>query len=170
MSDWIAYLSRRHWNRVCLPVHSFCFNCTPKIILQIAGLQEVAVTSGVDMVRCLEQGSASRATGATAMNSRSSRSHAIFTITLEQKELKGWEKKRTIFKLQCYALYWDIVQQSCWINFDILWATFCWLIFELARHRNGQRQRCLIYFNYQTHLSLFWLQMFETDSKLLQFD
>ena len=60
-----------------------------KLFLQIAGLQEVAVTSGLDMVRSLEQGSASRATGATAMNSRSSRSHAIFTITLEQKELKG---------------------------------------------------------------------------------
>ena len=60
-----------------------------KIFLQIAGLQEVSVTSGSDMVRCLEQGSASRATGATAMNSRSSRSHAIFTITLEQKELQG---------------------------------------------------------------------------------
>ena len=47
------------------------------------------VTCGADMVRYLEQGSASRATGATAMNSRSSRSHAIFTITLEQKELQG---------------------------------------------------------------------------------
>ena len=57
--------------------------------LQIAGLQEVIVTSGEDMVRYLELGSASRATGATAMNSRSSRSHAIFTVTLEQKELQG---------------------------------------------------------------------------------
>ena len=47
------------------------------------------MTSGTDMVRCLEQGSASRSTGATAMNSRSSRSHAIFTITLEQRELQG---------------------------------------------------------------------------------
>ena len=47
------------------------------------------MTSVADMVRCLEQGSASRATGATAMNSRSSRSHAIFTISLEQKDLQG---------------------------------------------------------------------------------
>lgn len=68
---------------------AFVLTAHQKLFLQIAGLQEVAVTSGADMVRCLEQGSASRATGATAMNSRSSRSHAIFTITLEQKELQG---------------------------------------------------------------------------------
>ncbi|KAJ1421145.1 P-loop containing nucleoside triphosphate hydrolase [Sesbania bispinosa] len=36
------------------------------------------------MAACLEQGSLSRATGSTNMNSQSSRSHAIFTITLEQ--------------------------------------------------------------------------------------
>lgn len=67
--------------------------------IKIAGLQEVVVTCGADMVRCLEQGSASRATGATAMNSRSSRSHAIFTITLEQKELQGSELKKAKFHL-----------------------------------------------------------------------
>lgn len=32
----------------------------------------------------LEKGSASRVVGGTAMNDQSSRSHAIFTITLEQ--------------------------------------------------------------------------------------
>ena len=42
-----------------------------------------------EMATCLEQGSASRATGATAMNTRSSRSHAIFTIVMEQKEKSG---------------------------------------------------------------------------------
>uniref|UniRef100_A0A6N2MDQ8 Kinesin-like protein n=1 Tax=Salix viminalis TaxID=40686 RepID=A0A6N2MDQ8_SALVM len=36
------------------------------------------------MAICLEQGSLCRATGSTNMNSQSSRSHAIFTITLEQ--------------------------------------------------------------------------------------
>ncbi|XP_042507503.1 kinesin-like protein KIN-4A isoform X2 [Macadamia integrifolia] len=36
------------------------------------------------MAACLEQGSLSRATGSTNMNNQSSRSHAIFTITLEQ--------------------------------------------------------------------------------------
>ncbi|KAJ6733152.1 KINESIN-LIKE PROTEIN KIN-4B [Salix koriyanagi] len=36
------------------------------------------------MAACLEKGSLSRATGSTNMNNQSSRSHAIFTITLEQ--------------------------------------------------------------------------------------
>ncbi|XP_076940354.1 kinesin-like protein KIN-4A [Bidens hawaiensis] len=36
------------------------------------------------MTDCLEHGSLSRATGSTNMNNQSSRSHAIFTITLEQ--------------------------------------------------------------------------------------
>ncbi|XP_068719080.1 chromosome-associated kinesin KIF4-like [Montipora capricornis] len=67
--------------------------------IKIAGLQELTVTCGEDLIRCLEQGSASRATGATAMNSRSSRSHAIFTITLEQKELQGSELRKAKFHL-----------------------------------------------------------------------
>ncbi|XP_074621039.1 LOW QUALITY PROTEIN: chromosome-associated kinesin KIF4-like [Acropora palmata] len=67
--------------------------------IKIAGLQELTVRCGEDLIRCLEQGSASRATGATAMNSRSSRSHAIFTITMEQKELQGSELRKAKFHL-----------------------------------------------------------------------
>ena len=37
------------------------------------------------MATVLEQGSLMRATAATGMNKKSSRSHAIFTITLEQR-------------------------------------------------------------------------------------
>ena len=40
-----------------------------------------------EMVQVLEQGSLLRATAATGMNRQSSRSHAIFTITLEQRRL-----------------------------------------------------------------------------------
>ena len=57
--------------------------------IKINGLKEVKVSSVEDMAACLEQGSSSRATGATAMNTRSSRSHAIFTIVMEQKEKSG---------------------------------------------------------------------------------
>ncbi|EDO49629.1 predicted protein, partial [Nematostella vectensis] len=53
--------------------------------IKIAGLMEKKVDSVQDMVQCLELGSASRVTGATAMNSRSSRSHAIYTIIMEQR-------------------------------------------------------------------------------------
>ncbi|CAL9002262.1 unnamed protein product [Prunus brigantina] len=52
--------------------------------ITLAGLTEVAVHSLREMATCLDQGSLNRATGSTNMNNQSSRSHAIFTITLEQ--------------------------------------------------------------------------------------
>ncbi|WVZ20666.1 hypothetical protein V8G54_007988 [Vigna mungo] len=53
-------------------------------VITLAGSTEVSVTTLKEMASCLEQGSLSRATGSTNMNNQSSRSHAIFTITLEQ--------------------------------------------------------------------------------------
>ncbi|XP_044475229.1 kinesin-like protein KIN-4A [Mangifera indica] len=53
-------------------------------VITLAGSTEVSVSSLKEMAACLEQGSLSRATGSTNMNNQSSRSHAIFTITLEQ--------------------------------------------------------------------------------------
>ncbi|KAJ8276766.1 hypothetical protein COCON_G00085180 [Conger conger] len=46
---------------------------------------EKVVQSAQEMVGCLEMGNGSRTVGSTAMNAASSRSHAIFTITLEQR-------------------------------------------------------------------------------------
>ncbi|WCJ31215.1 Kinesin-like protein KIN-4A [Euphorbia peplus] len=53
-------------------------------VITLAGSSEVAVSTLHEMAACLEQGSLCRATGSTNMNNQSSRSHAIFTITLEQ--------------------------------------------------------------------------------------
>ncbi|KAJ6829209.1 kinesin-like protein KIN-4A [Iris pallida] len=53
-------------------------------VITLAGSTEVDVSTQKEMAACLEQGSFSRATGSTNMNNQSSRSHAIFTITLEQ--------------------------------------------------------------------------------------
>ncbi|KAJ9170656.1 hypothetical protein P3X46_018748 [Hevea brasiliensis] len=53
-------------------------------VITLAGSTEVPVSTLEEMAACLEQGSLSRATGSTNMNNQSSRSHAIFTITLEQ--------------------------------------------------------------------------------------
>ncbi|GMI86467.1 FRAGILE FIBER 1 [Hibiscus trionum] len=53
-------------------------------VITLAGSTEVAVSTLQEMAACLEQGSLNRATGSTNMNNQSSRSHAIFTITLEQ--------------------------------------------------------------------------------------
>nr|XP_032800876.1 chromosome-associated kinesin KIF4A-like [Petromyzon marinus]XP_032800877.1 chromosome-associated kinesin KIF4A-like [Petromyzon marinus] len=57
----------------------------PKEGIKICGLTERVVASVEDMVRCLEQGNLARTVGATAMNAQSSRSHAIFTIAIEQR-------------------------------------------------------------------------------------
>ncbi|KAL8141125.1 hypothetical protein V2J09_007146 [Rumex salicifolius] len=55
-------------------------------VITLAGSTEVAVKSLKEMAACLEQGSLSRATGSTNMNNQSGRSHAIFTISLEQMQ------------------------------------------------------------------------------------
>ncbi|KAL1540386.1 Kinesin-like protein KIN-4A [Salvia divinorum] len=53
-------------------------------VITLAGSTECGVKTLKEMADCLEQGSLSRATGSTNMNNQSSRSHAIFTITVEQ--------------------------------------------------------------------------------------
>ncbi|OIS97045.1 kinesin-like protein kin-4a [Nicotiana attenuata] len=53
-------------------------------VITLAGSTERSVKTLNEMADCLEQGSLNRATGSTNMNNQSSRSHAIFTITLEQ--------------------------------------------------------------------------------------
>ncbi|GLJ36782.1 hypothetical protein SUGI_0741660 [Cryptomeria japonica] len=58
-------------------------------VITLAGSTEVDVTTQKEMAACLAQGSLARATGSTNMNSQSSRSHAIFTITIEQ--MRKWD-------------------------------------------------------------------------------
>ncbi|KAK7282893.1 hypothetical protein RIF29_12000 [Crotalaria pallida] len=53
--------------------------------ITLAGVTEAEVKTREEMLSYLASGSLSRATGSTNMNSQSSRSHAIFTITMEQK-------------------------------------------------------------------------------------
>ncbi|KAL5244522.1 hypothetical protein ACI65C_011932 [Semiaphis heraclei] len=55
----------------------------------IPGLTEICVTDFSSTLQCLVQGSSGRATGATAMNAQSSRSHCIFTLTISQMQENG---------------------------------------------------------------------------------
>eukprot|EP00897_Mesotaenium_endlicherianum_P000298 jgi/Mesen1/10269/ME000778S09610 len=57
--------------------------------ITLSGVTENDVVSLSEMAACLENGSLCRATGSTNMNAQSSRSHAIFTITVEQR--RKWE-------------------------------------------------------------------------------
>lgn len=52
----------------------------------IPGLTETSVSSVSKTMDCLKQGSSGRVTGSTAMNNQSSRSHAIFTLTVHQQK------------------------------------------------------------------------------------
>jgi hypothetical protein len=54
--------------------------------IKVVNLSEITVTSAGMTKELLEKGSSLRVVGGTAMNDQSSRSHAIFTITLEQLE------------------------------------------------------------------------------------
>lgn len=54
--------------------------------VKVVGLSEIPVNTTQETLQCLADGSANRATGATAMNVQSSRSHAIFTISVHQKK------------------------------------------------------------------------------------
>ncbi|KAF5892965.1 chromosome-associated kinesin KIF4A, partial [Clarias magur] len=62
----------------------------PKEGIKIVGLTEREVFNAQEMVGCLETGNSARTVGSTAMNAASSRSHAIFTISLEQR--RGGDK------------------------------------------------------------------------------
>ncbi|KAL2489056.1 P-loop containing nucleoside triphosphate hydrolase superfamily protein [Forsythia ovata] len=55
--------------------------------ITLAGVKEAEVKTKDEMASYLLQGSVCRATGSTNMNSQSSRSHAIFTISMEQKRI-----------------------------------------------------------------------------------
>ncbi len=50
----------------------------------VPGLTMTTVTSLADVAKCLEHGSRIRSTASTNMNAHSSRSHAVFTIHLDQ--------------------------------------------------------------------------------------
>ncbi|CDS09939.1 hypothetical protein LRAMOSA02616 [Lichtheimia ramosa] len=50
------------------------------------GVKEVPVDSTEDVLRYLQMGTQNRATGSTDMNAKSSRSHAIFSVTLHQEK------------------------------------------------------------------------------------
>jgi kinesin family protein 4/21/27 len=50
----------------------------------VSGLEEFVVNSSRELLECLGRGSHNRATASTCMNATSSRSHAVFTITMEK--------------------------------------------------------------------------------------
>eukprot|EP00899_Mesostigma_viride_P025575 jgi/Mesvir1/6201/Mv00884-RA.2 len=66
----------------------------------LAGVKEIEVACLGEMIECLRQGSLCRQTSATSMNAHSSRSHAIFSITLEQRRIKPLNMRASIVKMR----------------------------------------------------------------------
>ncbi|KAM7538429.1 hypothetical protein Aperf_G00000067747 [Anoplocephala perfoliata] len=64
----------------------------------VCNLSSVMVHSPDEMERLLNLGSRNRSTAATNMNEHSSRSHAIFSITIECSELLGEETRRPVLR------------------------------------------------------------------------
>jgi kinesin family protein 4/21/27 len=52
--------------------------------IRVVNLSEIKVSNAIETIHLLERGSSLRVVGGTAMNEESSRSHAIFTITLDK--------------------------------------------------------------------------------------
>lgn len=64
----------------------------PKGHIYWTGVREMTVHSACDVLDFLQQGSRNRATGATDMNDKSSRSHAILTLSLKRRSDRGDNK------------------------------------------------------------------------------
>ncbi len=56
----------------------------------VDGLLETSVSSAREAYEVLSMGWANRRVAATSMNRESSRSHAVFTLTIESKKKVGW--------------------------------------------------------------------------------
>jgi hypothetical protein len=65
----------------------------------VAGAQSRSVQTPEDVMRLLAMGTAARVTGSTNMNEQSSRSHAIFTLILQQKDVQSGEFTHAKFHL-----------------------------------------------------------------------
>lgn len=61
--------------------------------IKVEGLKSELVTSKQECIALLNKGIALRVTSSTVMNEGSSRSHAIFTITIDQKIVKVVEQQ-----------------------------------------------------------------------------
>ena len=62
--------------------------------VRVAGLEEINVPNAIASIQQFKKGSSLRAVGGTAMNEQSSRSHAVFTLTLEQTRAKNSKKSK----------------------------------------------------------------------------
>ena len=66
------------------------------------GLQEIVVETAEKMEALMETGNSVRVQAATKMNDRSSRSHSIFTIRIQQRDANN--EKHNVFAKVCVCV------------------------------------------------------------------
>ncbi|KAI1717077.1 kinesin motor domain-containing protein [Ditylenchus destructor] len=76
----------------------------PDVGVYVKDLSNVTVSSADHMFKLFQYGNANRHTGATSMNEKSSRSHALFTVTIECSEGVGQRQHLTQGKLHLVDL------------------------------------------------------------------
>ena len=90
--------------------------------IKIPGLTENPIMTVEETMTMLEKASEGRVTAATAMNARSSRSHAIFTLSIEAKP-KADPKAMTISKFHLVNLAGSAVndRRRVWAMLSVHW-------------------------------------------------
>jgi len=74
------------------PAHNLKIREFPHLGMCVIGSTEKSASCPQDVFACLARGTLNRITGATELNQRSSRSHTLFILTLDQKSLSGSTK------------------------------------------------------------------------------
>lgn len=74
------------------PAHNLKIREFPHLGMCVIGSTERSVACPQDVFACLARGTLNRITGATELNQRSSRSHTLFILSLDQKSLSGSTK------------------------------------------------------------------------------
>ena len=73
--------------------------------IYLSGVTSKAIHSAEEALQCLRQGALSRTTASTQMNAQSSRSHAIFTLHIEQKKIVKLEVRYTSHRCSVRSIF-----------------------------------------------------------------
>ncbi|KAJ3172138.1 Kinesin-like protein kif21b [Geranomyces variabilis] len=72
--------------------------------MSVCGLLQIPVADVSKALSVLQQGTIARTTGDTQMNEKSSRSHAVFTVTLEQRSVVPLSQKPRVLRISKLSL------------------------------------------------------------------
>lgn len=88
----------------------------PNVGMVVVGLEENYLTNPEEIFKCLALGTENRMVSSTNQNARSSRSHTVFIIAIEQKFLDGSQKvsKLNLVDLVYYIFLINNIHLNCY--------------------------------------------------------